>query len=947
MSMNGKLFIMFLLMCFFKLSAYSQFDNLKAALLKLKATSDSTNKNAAPEKLYMQFDKPYYAVSDTIWFKAWLINAPTYLLSAKSGFLHIDIATDSNIVVKQYLLPVQGGVCWGNITLSDKEFKPGNYIIRAYTNWMRNFSEDYFYYKRFCVSSPNETTWLVNTRFATSMANGNNTINAKLLFSDMNKAPFAVKPLQLQIMDGNKHLYRQKLQTGVDGALDVNFNIPQKVSGLAIVAESEQKDKRAVIPVTLNRPENADIQFLPEGGNLVAGIPARIGFKAVGEDGKGVDLSGIIADQNQKQAATFNSLHNGMGRFDFFPETGKTYTAVLTLPGGSTKTYPLPVIKASGTVLQVNNKLASDSVQVNFSASDDIAQLHKSYFLIGKARGVICYAAIVSFNNSNKIHKSIAKGLFPSGITHFIVTAANGQPLNERLVFIDHHDDLHINIEPDQEIYEPKDSIALHLKVTDNAGSPVAGNFSLAVTDDSQIKTDTLISDNILTRMLLTSDIKGYVEQPGFYFQRNSSTALDNLLLTQGWISYESIEPKKLYEAESEYMVKGTVTNIFNKPVRGTKVILLSKSPSLLMETLTDNAGKFVFNNFPTVDTPIFVIKAVNKNGESFNVSINIDEMSAPVFSRSKAPLTMPWYVNSDTTLMNYVKDNIAYKKLQEYTSDGKHQLKEVVIKAKKTIKGSQNLNGSGNADQVIDEKELEQAGKKTFLELLQENVKGFREGILLMHKPFVSKRVAIDRTLYGFITEATPPDHDEPWYFINDKPVKFIIDGTSIYRIFNNGSFSDIRNYLKSHSAEDIKGIEINATSKYSSRYIPISYAMTISPADISFIEITTRSGSGPGIKNTPGLYLYKPLAISWPKKFYKPRYISTDTIKRPLDIRSTIDWEPNIVTDANGKATVSFYAAGRPSTYTIITEGTDFNGNLGFKSQKINISKKRLKAK
>jgi hypothetical protein len=906
MSMKGKLFLTFLLICFFKLSVYSQSDNLQAALLKLKATSDSTNKNAAPEKLYMQFDKPYYAVGDTIWFKAWLINGPTYLLSAKSGLLHIDIATDSNKVIKQFLLPVRGGVSWGNITLSDKEFKPGNYVIRAYTNLMRNFSEDYFYYKRFYVSSPNETTWLVNTRFATSMANGNNIINAKLLFSDMNEAPFAVKPLQLQIMDGNKHLYRQKLQTGVDATLDVNFNIPQKVSGLAIVAESEQKDKRAVIPVNLNRPENADIQFLPEGGNLVAGIPARIGFKAIGEDGKGVDLSGIIADQNQKQAAAFNSLHNGMGSFDFLPENGKTYTAVLTLPGGSTKTYQLPVIKASGTVLQVNNKLEGDSVQVNFSASDDIAQLHNSYFLIGKARGVICYAAIVSFNNSNKIHRPIAKGLFPSGITHFIVTAANGQPLNERLVFIDHHDDLHINIEPDQETYEPKDSIALHLKVTDNTGSPVAGNFSLAVTDDSQIKTDTLNSDNILTRMLLTSDLKGFVEQPGFYFQRNSSKALDNLLLTQGWVSYEPVQSKQKYEAETEYKVSGNVVNVFSKPVKNSKVTLFSKSPFIATDMLTDKEGKFIFHNIPRADTPIFIINALNKYGRSFNVSINVDEVPSPVFNAPKTPILMPWYVNSDSIMMNYVKNNKVYKNQMAGLPVGKNVLTEVVIKAKKFIKGSQNLNGPGN-DQVIDEMELEKEGKKNIFDLLEQKVPGFRLGSR------------------GTFT----------WYFIKWKIIIIIIDGVPLTRVVAIKDFNDLRRYLQYHTAEDIKGIEVNFSSKYGGG------------ADYAFIEITTRSGHGRLIENTPGVYLYKPLPLSWPAQFYKPKYRTTDTIKRAADLRSTINWEPNIITDANGKATVSFYAAGRLSTYTIIAEGMDFNGNLGFKSQKINISKRKLKAK
>jgi hypothetical protein len=93
--------------------------------------------------------------------------------------------------------------------------------------------------------------------------------------------------------------------------------------------------------------------------------------------------------------------------------------------------------------------------------------------------------------------------------------------------------------------------------------------------------------------------------------------------------------------------------------------------------------------------------------------------------------------------------------------------------------------------------------------------------------------------------------------------------------------------------------------------------------------------------------MYLHKPLAVSYPAQFYKPKYKLTDTVKRTLDMRSTIDWEPNISTDATGKATLYFYAAGRPSTYTITMEGLDFNGNLGYKRQKIVINKQKLKTK
>ena len=241
----------------------------------------------------------------------------------------------------------------------------------------------------------------------------------------------------------------------------------------------------------------------------------------------------------------------------------------------------------------------------------------------------------------------------------------------------------------------------------------------------------------------------------------------------------------------------------------------------------------------------------------------------------------------------------------------------------------------------------MEAAGKKTFLQLLQEKVPGFREGILLIGQragPVIPPKVIEDRKLFSFLIEEMPHAYrlDQFWYFIKDKPVKLIIDGIPIYKILTANAdfaFDDISDYLKSHSAEDIKGIEVMSSAKYAGTYVPTEYAMLIDQSDIAFVEITTRSGGGPDISNIPGMYLYKPSPITRPKQFYKPKYAIKDTTRNSPDLRSTIDWEPNITTDANGKATVSFFIADKASTYTLIMEGTDLNGNLGYKWGKITI--------
>src|SRR4051794_23453074 len=129
------------LLCFFShLASFAQ-NKLKEHLINFAATSDSLARKHPAEKLYLQFDKPNYAVDDTIWFKAYVLNATYLVPSVANSILYIDITSDSGKVVKQYRMAVAAGLSWGNISLDGKDFKPGNYTLHAYNNWLRNFGE--------------------------------------------------------------------------------------------------------------------------------------------------------------------------------------------------------------------------------------------------------------------------------------------------------------------------------------------------------------------------------------------------------------------------------------------------------------------------------------------------------------------------------------------------------------------------------------------------------------------------------------------------------------------------------------------------------------------------------------------------------------------------------------------------------------------------------------
>jgi len=224
---------------------------------------------------------------------------------------------------------------------------------------------------------------------------------------------------------------------------------------------------------------------------------------------------------------------------------------------------------------------------------------------------------------------------------------------------------------------------------------------------------------------------------------------------------------------------------------------------------------------------------------------------------------------------------------------------------------------------------------------LLNERVAGFHKGFLLLVGSRFNEKVKINNKLLSFVTDgAGNPPGNTDWYFVEDRLVKIIVDGVPLSLVYQLTEIRDITAYLTTHAANDIKGIEVNFNSKYTLRYVPIG--VEISPADVAFIEITTRAASGPSMPYTPGTYLYRPMPFSLPKQFYQPKYTIKNKDTAAKDLRSTVAWYPNIITDKEGKATVSFYSSDRTGTYTLILEGTDINGTLGSYRRKIILFKK-----
>jgi hypothetical protein len=345
---------------------------------------------------------------------------------------------------------------------------------------------------------------------------------------------------------------------------------------------------------------------------------------------------------------------------------------------------------------------------------------------------------------------------------------------------------------------------------------------------------------------------------------------------------------------------------------------MLSKKPLFAIDTTTDINGRFVFKGFLPVDTAAFMIQARNKKGKSLNVLVNVDEFKAPVFTQAPQ-LPGPWYVNTDTLLLNNINEHHIQKRAEEKLQGLGHVLKEVKIRDKKVIKDSKNLNGDGQSDQVLNEEDINKLGKMTLSQLLEKSIKGYHSGYL--------------------------PKDPRLHHMIFDEWVQFVFDGMFIGRFYSpppfrepNDYYNYEQDYLDYYTAEDIKGIEVMFNPSYADNYISTFFSPRQIGSPWAFIEITTRSGHGPFMRKTLGTYLYKPLAATLPKKFYSPRNAPKSLING-TDLRSTIHWEPDVITDSLGRAHVSFFTADKAAHYTILLDGIDLNGDIGYQRQGITV--------
>ena len=849
------------------------------------------------EKVHVHTDKPYYAIGDTIWFKAYVAIGEKNQLSALSKFLYVELINEKDSLKKSLRLSLNNGMAHGDFVLGDS-LTEGNYRLRAYTTWMRNYGEDFFFDKTFSVGNvlSNQVIGSVNYHFSKTGIREN--VTADLNYTDINGAPLANKEVNYTVQLDHRNILNSKGTTDEKGNIQVKFTNNQpfvlksgKLNTTIKLNEKSRANKNFPIKTT---SAEADVQFFPEGGNLINNIPGKVGFKALGSDGVSREVSGYIIDNENNRIADFKSEHAGMGTFAISPLKSNSYKAVVKFDDGSEKQIELPKAQEDGYALKVNST-DRDNIQVKVFASENL--LHKGEFtLVFATNGEVHYITKNKVENSAYVG-NISKKRFPTGILQITLFSSDYQPVAERLIFINHNT-LNVDIKTDKPNYGQRQKVTLDLTSLDTLKA-ATGAFSIAVTNESMIPFDDANETTILSNLLLSSDIKGFIEKPNYYFTEPRSAEraqhLDNLLLTQGWrrFTWSSIikdtYSATIYSPERDITISGRVVNANGAAAIGASITLLpAKGNGVIMDTLTNREGRFTFPNLLFNDSTSFVIQARTAKGKK-NVYIELDQLPVELVTKNKNAAALELNVNE--SLITYLKNqNADFEKMRKSGLLRKSiVLAEVKVADKKPIlTNSSNLNGAGNADAIIKADRLQNCLS------LPQCLQGMVAGVLIQNGIAYSSR-----SMYSSFSGLVP--------------MQLIIDGM----------------------------------------YVDPTYLSIIPPQDVESIEVLKsggntaiygiRGGGGVLIINTkrgernlsyrrmsPGIASYKPQGIFSPRQFYSPVYNSPTPTGGLGDLRNTIYWNPLVITNEKGKAEVSFYTADEAGTYKVVVEGLTVSGSL-----------------
>ena len=819
------------------------------------------------EKIFIHTDKSYYLSGEKIWLRTHIAEARTHQPALISKYVYVELIDPLDSVVVRKKIRNEENIYSGAISIPE-DMAEGSYFLRAYTQFMQNVGTDYFALKNVYVASPQAIEIEINTTFEYESSK-NVQVNFHF-FNPEDKQPITPERVQLTVEKGKQIT----LKANKEGEIKHKINFPSDESKTVLLLEVLNEDRLYQKYIHVPRAKHAyDLSFFPEGGCLIEGATNNIAFKALYSNGMSANITGEVFDQENNSLGSFKTVYEGMGSFNLTPIKGKSYYVVCKTEEGESSRFQVPTSKLSQYGLKVQP--LKDRLSITVQCNNNQPKPDDTLYLLAHTRGIVRLAG--QWNWEDEVF-TISNDILVPGVLQILLLNKDLQPLSERLVFINDREkqlQAHVTNDRNKSSYSRREQVVNTIRLTDNQNNPLKGNFSVAVTDDKEIEVDSCT--NSLITLLLTSDLRGYINNPAFYFSSNrlATHSLDLLMLTQGWRRYDVpkiaqndlAKPTKFIEISSE--ISGVVKSLLlSKPMKDVDVTMVATNGGFLNTTQTDSVGCFYFQaDFPD-STHFFVNTISSKKLSKAELVVNKQDYPSPAGIPAALDIVSPNWIS-------YIE-----KADQQYISENGMRmvyLDELVVKGeRKPIKKSKYYSF---ADRTLTEDQIEKMASSSI-------------SVLLMQAGAYVTGSNITLT----------PGGSAPLLVIDEYPMEI--------------------DQIDMMNADDVAQIDILKTGINTTAFGPRGVN--------GVIVIHTKRGKT-GFSPPPfNMAMFSPLGYSAPVEFYAPKYDTSQTSTAPPDLRTTIHWQSSVQTDDNGMATFSFYTADteEETSYSVVIEGITDDG-------------------
>ncbi len=833
------------------------------------------------EKVYVQFDNTSYYTGETIWFKAYVVNAADNH-RAPSKVLYVDLLSPGGVLLKQQKLQIVAGQCDGSFPLLDASttqarelrgvlpYPSGFYEIRAYTMNMLNFNQNAIFSRVFPIYEKPEEE------------------------GDYYSAAPSIK-----LHDSYIEQYR---------------------------------------PKTKKQPK-IDVGFYPEGGRIIIGKPCRVAFKATGEDGLGIEASGTVNGTD----ISFSTIHDGMGSFTFTPKERRNSVSITA--NGTSRSFNLPDAEEDGYILAARRN--GDYLTVSIDASENTPS--DTLGLTVTCRDGLAFFTTVP-QNGKKAEIQIPLD-FSDGVCRIVLFNRAGEILASRAFYNETSGKTpELTFQTDKTKYGPFQEIKLDFTLKDGNGLPFRDRFCLSVRDSRT--SGNLTSGDLRTTLLLSSDLKGYVHNPEWYFDTEDSSrqeALDLLMMVQGWERYEWRTMAGIDRFDEKHRIEQNLTlngwvlsPSGNKPIPDIKVMAAivppDKKNTEQFNCITDSTGYFGLDISDFYDVARLTIHTTEKRKL-------VGTSSRILFERSMTPELRAYYP-SETLLRNITpKNRITVNKISDdVASTDDDNLPKVIW---------------DNIGYLLPDVDIEEKRKYidyfTFKAFnVQQDVESeldraeFSGDVLgyLLDKGYTFSLQSDSGEVTDFSPQLYGADEEIAMQLADMSLLNGAIHAFWYVHDSEHCLYQGIYCPPWSLDTQDIKSIMIY------DRVMPLTSILTLAPMFAKGLEKHVNVGFQQEaessvvnyylidieVKNFSGLSSRKDLmeigkristvsGYSSPYQFYSPAYPDGPIIG-DVDYRRTLFWEPNVITDSDGHATVSFYNNSITSEFSISGAGITAGG-------------------